>query len=135
MAKFNNKKNDISSKFKVNDEIRFHGEVRIVGEGIESKVVPIRTARDIAESMGLDLVEIQGNREVPIMKICQFDKMIYELKKAAKKVKQQTKQLKEVKKITGVDNCGLIKEIVCKLGGDRFIKDGRVYYRLPNTIE
>ena len=96
MAKFNNKKNDISSKFKVNDEIRFHGEVRIVGEGIESKVVPIRTARDIAESMGLDLVEIQGNREVPIMKICQFDKMIYELKKAAKKVKQQTKQLKEV---------------------------------------
>ena len=96
MAKFNNKKNDISSKFKVNDEIRFHGEVRIVGEGIESKVVPISTARDIAESMGLDLVEIQGNREVPIMKICQFDKMIYELKKAAKKVKQQTKQLKEV---------------------------------------
>lgn len=88
MAKFNNKKNDISSKFKVNDEIRFHGEVRIVGEGIESKVVPIRTARDIAESMGLDLVEIQGNREVPIMKICKFDKMIYELKKAAKKVKQ-----------------------------------------------
>ena len=27
MAKFNNKKNDISSKFKVNDEIRFRGEV------------------------------------------------------------------------------------------------------------
>lgn len=96
MAKFNNKKNDISSKFKVNDEIRFHGEVRIVGEGIESKVVPINTARDIAESKGLDLVEIQGNREVPIMKICQFDKMIYELKKAAKKIKQPTKQLKEV---------------------------------------
>lgn len=96
MAKFNSKKNDISSKFKVNDEIRFHGEVRIVGEGIESKVVPISTARDIAESKGLDLVEIQGNREVPIMKICQFDKMIYELKKAAKKTKQQTKQLKEV---------------------------------------
>ena len=49
MAKFNNKKNDISSKFKVNDEIRFNGEVRIVGEGIESKVVPISTARNIAE--------------------------------------------------------------------------------------
>ncbi len=96
MAKFNNKKSDISSRFKVNDEIRFRGDVRIVGEGIESKVVPMLTARKIATSMGMDLVEIQGNKEVPIMRICHFDKMIYEMKKAAKKSKQQVKQLKEV---------------------------------------
>lgn len=96
MAKFNSKKNDISSRFNVNDGIRFRGNVRIVGDCVESKVVPIDTARKIALSMGMDLVEIQANKEIPIMRICRFDKMIYDMKKAAKKSKQQTKQLKEV---------------------------------------
>jgi translation initiation factor IF-3 len=53
------KKNDLSSKFKVNEEIRFRGNVRIVGDGIESKVVPIDEARKIAEGMELDLVLIK----------------------------------------------------------------------------
>ena len=90
------KKNDFSSKFRVNDEIRFNGNVRIVGEGIESKVVTMSEARKIAEDMELDLVEIQGKLDTPIIKICNYEKMLYELKKAAKKNKQQTKPLKEI---------------------------------------
>ena len=90
------KKNDFSSKFRVNDEIRFNGNVRIVGNDIESKVVPMSEARKIAESMELDLVEIQGNLDVPIIRICNYEKMVYELKKAAKKSKQATKPLKEI---------------------------------------
>lgn len=90
------KKNDFSSKFRVNDEIRFKGNVRIVGEGIESKVVSMSEASEIAEEMGLDLVEIQGKLEIPVIRICNYEKMLYELKKSAKKNKQTIKPLKEI---------------------------------------
>jgi translation initiation factor IF-3 len=46
--------------------------------------------------MELDLVEIQGKSDVPIIRICNYEKMLYELKKAAKKNKQQAKPLKEI---------------------------------------
>ena len=94
MAKSN--KNDFSSKFRVNDEIRFSGNVRIVGDGIESKVVPMNEARRIANGMELDLVEIQGKLDIPILRICKYEKMLYELKRNAKKNKQQAKPLKEI---------------------------------------
>jgi translation initiation factor IF-3 len=90
------KRDDLSSKFRVNEEIRLFGDVRIVGEGIESHVVPISEARKIAEKMELDLVEIQGRLEIPILKICNYEKMLYEMKKAAKKSKQNAKPLKEI---------------------------------------
>lgn len=90
------KKNDFSSKFRVNDEIRFKGNVRIVGEGIESKIVSMSEASEIAEGMGLDLVEIQGKLEIPVIRICNYEKMLYELKKSAKKNKQTIKPLKEI---------------------------------------
>jgi translation initiation factor IF-3 len=90
------KKNDLTQRFRVNDEIRFSGDVRIVGEGIESKVVSINEARRIAESMELDLVEIQGRLEIPVLRICNYEKMLYEIKKIAKKAKQNAKPLKEI---------------------------------------
>ena len=90
------KKDDFSSKFRVNDEIRFNGNVRIVGNDIESKIVPMQEARKIAESMDLDLVEIQGKIETPIIRICNYEKMIYEMKKNAKKNKQTTKPMKDI---------------------------------------
>jgi translation initiation factor IF-3 len=90
------KKNDFSSKFRVNDEIRIDGNVRVVGEGIDSKVVTMSEARKIAEDMELDLVEIQGKLDIPILKVCNYEKMLYELKKAAKKNKQKSKPLKEI---------------------------------------
>lgn len=90
------KKNDFSSKFRVNDEIRFNGNVRIVGNEIESRIVSMQEARKIANSMELDLVEIQSNIETPIIKICNYEKMVYELKKTAKKNKQASKPLKEI---------------------------------------
>lgn len=90
------KKNDFSSKFRVNDEIRFNGNVRIVGNDIESKIVTMSEAKSIANGMNLDLVEIQGNGDIPIIRICNYEKMIYELKKASKKSKQTVKPLKEI---------------------------------------
>lgn len=90
------KKDDFSSKFRVNDEIRFNGNVRIVGSDIESRVVSMSEARNIADKMELDLVEIQGNLDIPIIRICNYEKMLYELKKNAKKNKQTAKPLKEI---------------------------------------
>lgn len=90
------KKFDLSSKFKVNEEIKLYGNVRIVGEGIESRIVPISEARKIAEEMELDLVDLGGKQETPVLKICNYEKMVYEMKKAAKKNKQSAKPLKDI---------------------------------------
>ena len=62
------KKNDLASKFKVNEEIKIYGNVRVVGEDIESKVMPIEEARSIADSMELDLVLLNANGQEPVLK-------------------------------------------------------------------
>lgn len=90
------KKNDFSSRFKVNEEIRLYGNVRIVGEDIESKVVPIEEARSMAESMELDLVLLNTNGNEPVVKLCNYEKMLYEMKRMAKKNKQTAKPLKDI---------------------------------------
>ncbi len=83
-------------KFRVNDEIRGYNEVRIVGEGIDSKIVSIGEARKIAEDHELDMIEINASSNPPVVKIASYEKMVYELKKAAKKSKQSSKPLKEI---------------------------------------
>ena len=115
------KKNDFSSKFRVNDEIRIGGNVRIVGEGIESKVVTMSEARKIAEDMELDLVEIQGKSDVPIVRVCKYEKMLYELKKAAKKNKQHVKPLKEIQLSVNIAKHDLETKAN---NAKRFIEDG-----------
>lgn len=90
------KKDDFSSRFKVNEEIKLYGNVRIVGEGIESKVVPIAEARSMAESMELDLVLLNTNGNEPVIKLCNYEKMLYEMKRMAKKNKQTVKPLKDI---------------------------------------
>ena len=115
------KKNDFSSKFRVNDEIRIGGNVRIVGEGIESKVVTMSEARKIAEDMELDLVEIQGKSDAPIVRVCNYEKMLYELKKAAKKNKQHVKPLKEIQLSVNIAKHDLETKVN---NAKRFIEDG-----------
>ena len=94
MAK--NKSNFNLPNFRINDEIHGNYDVRITGDGIESKVVSLKEAKAIAEGMELDLVEINPSTQPPIMKIASYEKMMYELKKNAKKNKQVAKPLKEI---------------------------------------
>lgn len=82
--------------FRINDEIWGYNEARIVGEGIESRIIELKEAKKIAEGMGLDLIEINPASNPPIVKVASYEKMIYELKKAAKKNKQSAKPLKEI---------------------------------------
>ena len=82
--------------FRVNDEIRGFDDVRIIGDGIESKVVSLEEAKKIAYGMELDLIEINSKVAPPILKIASYEKFIYELKKNAKKNKQTAKPVKEI---------------------------------------
>ena len=93
MAKQNNSK---EFNYRINDEIYGYSEVRIIGDNIESKIVSLNEAKRISNSMGLDLVEINNKVKPCIMRICDYSKFLYELKKNAKKNKQNATQVKEI---------------------------------------
>lgn len=95
MAK-QNKSNVKEISFRINDEIKFYDSVRIVGDNVESKVVSLNEAKRIAEKMELDLIEINNKANPPIMRIGNYEKLIYEMKKNAKKNKQKVSELKEI---------------------------------------
>lgn len=82
--------------FRINDEIHGYNDVRIVGDGIESRIVSLGEAKRIAEDMVLDLIEINSKANPAILKIASYEKMMYEIKKNAKKNKQLAKPLKEI---------------------------------------
>ncbi|HAE31415.1 MAG TPA: translation initiation factor IF-3 [Flavobacteriales bacterium] len=80
---------------RINDKI-FAPEVRVVGEGIEVGVYPIRKAIELADDQGLDLVEISPKAVPPVCKIIDYKKFLYEQKKKQKELK--SKQVKVVVK-------------------------------------
>ena len=91
------KDNKLKVTYRVNAQIRVP-QVRIVGDGIESQVVSTTRAQQMADDMGVDLVEISPNAEPPVCRLIEFTKFIYQQKKHAKEVK--AKQVKvEVKEI------------------------------------
>ena len=83
-------------KFRINNELHGTYDVRIVGEDIESKIIYLSEAKKIANDMEMDLIEINSNVNPPIMKIASYEKMLYEMKKAMKKNKQNVKPMKEI---------------------------------------
>lgn len=81
---------------KVNDEINGFDNVRIVGENIESKIVSLDEAKKIASDLDLDLVEVNLKITPPVLKICNYEKLIYEMKRNEKKNKQVILPMKEI---------------------------------------
>jgi len=71
-------------------------EVRIVGDKIDSRVLSIREAIDLANELDLDLVEISPKANPPVCKIIDYKKFLYEQKKKQKELK--SKQSKVVVK-------------------------------------
>lgn len=94
MAK-NRKEQDFC--FKTNEEIKTNGNVRIVGDDIESVVIPISKARKMANELSMDMVLIRDG-ETPIVRLCNYEKFIYKLKKEQKELNQKNKPkpLKEI---------------------------------------
>lgn len=92
-------KNDqLKDKYRVNEEIHVR-EVRIVGEGDGSDVVPVRKALEMAREQGVDLVEISPTAKPPVCRLIDYSKFIYQQKKRQKemKAKQVKVDIKEIR--------------------------------------
>lgn len=83
---------------RINEFIRVP-EVRLVGDNVEQGVYPTRKAIELADELGLDLVEISPNAVPPVCKITDYSKFIYEQKKKQKEIKANAKQtvIKEIR--------------------------------------
>lgn len=90
---------------RINGQIKNVNMVRIVGEGIESKVVSLNEALKIAQDTYMDLVEINSNSNPPICKIVDYGKFQYEKKQKDKLQKQNSKKIK-IKEIRFTYNTG-----------------------------
>jgi translation initiation factor IF-3 len=88
MANIKNKINEP----RINDEIRGVETVRIVGDNIESREISLKEAKKIASNLELDLVEINGNVNPPIVKVVDYSKYMFELKKALKNKNKKKKR-------------------------------------------
>lgn len=91
---------------RINNEIRVP-EVRIVGlepyqEVLGEKedgVFPTKVALGMADTLGMDLVEVAPNAKPPVCRIVEYSKFRYEQKKREKanKAKQHTVVMKEIR--------------------------------------
>ena len=85
-------KNDSKKdEYRVNRQITAR-EVRIVGDDIESSVVPLQKAIKIAEEKGVDLVEISPTATPPVCRLIDYSKFLYQPTKRQKEIK--AKQVK-----------------------------------------
>ncbi len=73
--------------------------VRLVGEGIETNIYPIKEALRIADELGLDLVEISPDANPPVCKVMDYKKFIFDQKKKLKEIKAKAAKvvIKEIR--------------------------------------
>ena len=91
------KNENIKNNYRINEQIRSR-EVRLVGDDVESTVMPTHKAIQLAEQKGVDLVEISPNAQPPVCRLIDYSKFLYQQKKRQKELK--AKQVKiEVKEI------------------------------------
>jgi translation initiation factor IF-3 len=80
-----------------NDRIRAP-EVRVIGaDGKQVGVLQTRDAVRLAQTQGLDLVEVSPGTRPPVCRILDYGKYMYELGKKQKDHKTHTSKLKEIK--------------------------------------
>lgn len=114
MANIKNKINEP----RINDEIRGVETVRIVGDNIESREISLKEAKRIASNLELYLVEINGNVNPPIVKVVDYSKYMFELKKA---LKNKNCVLKEIQLSTNISSNDLNTKV---RKAKEFIEDG-----------
>lgn len=124
MANIRNGKNGIDEP-RINDEITGYDRVRLVykssdGEN-QSVVINLSDARKKAQSLGKDLIEINQKAIPPVVRIEDYSKYLYELKKQLKGKNKPSSVLKEVQLSTNISQHDLgIKSNKAR----KFISDG-----------
>ena len=90
---------------RINEEIRAARVLLIDEKGEKQGVMPLAAALDAAREAALDLVEVSGEQEVPVVKILDYGKVRFEerKKKAAARKKQKSSELKEIKIRPNID--------------------------------
>ncbi len=70
-----------------------------MGDNVETGIYPIRKAREIAQELGLDLVEISPKAKPPVCKAIDYKKFLYEQKKREKALKSKATKvvIKEIR--------------------------------------
>ena len=91
---------------RINDEIVGYDEVRLIYKGDDgenhSEVMSLDEAREIAEREEKDLIEINQKTTPPIVKLEDYSKYLYELKKQMKNNKKPSVILKEIQLSTNI---------------------------------
>ncbi|MGC2856077.1 translation initiation factor IF-3 [Novispirillum sp. DQ9] len=108
---------------RVNEDINSQTVRLIDADGEQVGVVHIREALEMADEVGLDLVEISPTAEPPVCKIMDFGKFKFETQKRKAEQRKKTKviEIKEIKLRPNIDdNDYNIKMRNLK----RFIEDG-----------
>jgi len=78
---------------RINQEIRAN-EVRVVGEDLEKQgIMSLQEALQLADEMGLDLVEISPHANPPVCKIIDYQKFLYQQKKKQKEMKAKAAKI------------------------------------------
>jgi translation initiation factor IF-3 len=90
---------------RINDEIRAARVLLIDEKGEKQGVMPLAAALEAAREATLDLVEVSGDQEVPVVKLLDYGKLRFEerKKKAAARKKQKSSELKEIKIRPNID--------------------------------
>ena len=114
--------------------------VRVVGEGMEPKILSLRDALALAESMELDLVEISPQVNPPVCKVMDYQKFLFDQKKKQKDIKAKSAKvvIKEIRLGPQTDNhdfdfkvnhaIRFLKE-GCKVKVDVFFKGRSIVYK------
>ena len=95
----------INQRTRINQQIRI-SPVRVIDpEGEQVGIVPIERALELAEELGLDLVEVAPMARPPVCRIMDYGKFKYEEQRKAREArkKQHQIQLKEVKMRPGIE--------------------------------
>ncbi|WP_189398923.1 translation initiation factor IF-3 [Arenicella chitinivorans] len=92
-------------KQRLNDSITAPSVRLIDQNGEQAGIVDRATALEMAEKVGLDLVEISPNADPPVCRIMDYGKFLYEdsKRKAAARKNQKQTQVKEIKFRPGTD--------------------------------
>lgn len=114
---------------RINGEIRGYTMARVVYQeknGVKSPddfstIMSVYDGVGKARELGLDLVEINQNAAPPVLRICDYSKYFYELKKRAKQMSKSKNEVKEIQLTTNIGRNDM--EVKAKKAAE-FIEDG-----------
>lgn len=102
--------------------------IRLIDENSKmTGIIPLSQAIERAQSMNLDIVEVDAKVRPPICKICDYKKFAYEMKKKAKEHAKQARaniqELKIIQMHVGIEDHDLLRK--CNQA-KKFLLDGNL---------